>query len=96
MPWIRRKWTAKAADEWTKEDIIASILSAISYVALTIGLMLSIFNLWYGWVTLLVGIVSAVLMFYIIDPKLKAISISYEKKQKKYIEDIDRIIRWED
>lgn len=96
MPWIRRKWTPKDAEEWTKEDLFASILSALSYITLTIGLALAIFNLWYGWVTLGAGIIITYLMFYIIDPKLKVISSEYEKKQKKYIDDLDRIIRWED
>lgn len=96
MPWIRRKWTPKDAEEWTKEDLFASILSVSSYITLTIGLALAIFNLWYGWVTLGAGIVITYLMFYVIDPKLKVISSEYEKKQKKYIDDLDRIIRWED
>ncbi len=96
MAWIRRKWTAEDADEWTKEDIIASVLSAISYITLTVGVMLSIFNLWYGWVTLAIGIIATILMFYIIDPKLKTISTSYEKKQKKYLDDLERINRWEE
>lgn len=96
MPWIRRKWSPKDAEEWTKEDLIASILSALSYITLTVGLALALFNLWYGWVTLGAGIIITYLMFYVIDPKLKVISESYEKKQKKYIDDVDKIIRWEE
>ena len=95
MALIRRKWTPKEADEWTREDLFACILSVLSYITLTVGLMLALFNLWYGWATFAAGIVSTLLMFYIIDPKLKTISDSYEKKQKAYIENVDRINRWE-
>lgn len=35
-------------------------------------------------------------MIKIIDPKLKAISEDYEIKQKQYLEDLERIARWED
>ena len=31
-------------------------------------------------------------MFKIIDPKLKMVSGSFEKKQKQYIEELDRIV----
>lgn len=95
MALIRRSWTPEEADEWTKEDLYASILSVLSYITLTVGLTLALFNLWYGWVTLGFGIICTLLMIYVIDPKLKTISTSYEKKQKKILEDVDRIIRWE-
>jgi hypothetical protein len=35
-------------------------------------------------------------MIKIIDPKLKAISEDYEIKQKKYLEDLEKIARWEE
>lgn len=93
---IKRKWTAKEAEEWTKEDIIACILSIISYGTLMIGLVLTIFLRVSGYITLGIGILATLLMFYIIDPKLKAISTEYEKKEKEYLKEIEKIEEWEE
>ncbi len=41
------------------------------------------------------GVVLLLLMLWIIDPKLKAISGDYEHKQKQYLEDLEKIARWE-
>jgi len=96
MSWIRRSWKAEQADEWTKEDLIASALSVLSYIALTVGEALSLLQQVIGFIILGAAIIFIVLMIYVIDPKLKAISSDYEKKQKEYIEDLEKIIRWED
>jgi len=37
-----------------------------------------------------------VIMVKIIDPKLKAVSEDYEVKQRKYLEDLEKIARWEE
>ena len=95
MGLIRRKWTPAAADEWTREDWIAIVLSVISYVGLAIGVPLAFFTIW-GWIIVGVALAAMLLMIFIIDPKLKAVSESYEKQQKKYLEELDRQIRWED
>lgn len=96
MAWIRRKWTPAAADEWTKEDLITCILSAIAYTTLTVGFGMSLLLIPLGYVIFGVGLVSTLLMFLIIDPKLKTISDEYEKKQKDYIEHLERVTRWEE
>jgi len=94
MPFIKRNWTATEADEWTKEDWITIILSPLSYFLLTIGVALSLFLFWYGYLILVAGIVLAALMHWIIDPKLKAISAEYEKKQQDYLHDLEASVRW--
>ena len=94
MPFIRRNWTATEADEWTKEDWITIILSPLSYFLLTIGVALSLLLFWYGYLILAVGIVLAAVMHWIIDPKLKAISAEYEKKQQDYLHDLEASVRW--
>jgi hypothetical protein len=49
------------------------------------------------WVSPLgAGVVLMLVMLWIIDPKLKAISEDYEAKQKQYLEDLEKIARWED
>ncbi len=94
MPFIRRNWTAIEADEWTKEDWITIILSPLIYFLLTIGVALSLFLFWYGYLILAVGIVLTAVMHWIIDPKLKAISSEYEKKQQDYLHDLEASVRW--
>lgn len=96
MGWIKRKWTAQEADRWTKEDYITFIISPLIYFLLVIGVALSLLLLWYGWVILAVSVALLLIMVKIIDPKLKAISEDYEVKQKKYLEDLERIARWEE
>jgi hypothetical protein len=96
MGFIKREWTPHEAEEWTKEDWIAIVLSPLSYIFLTLGLAMSIFLLPAGFVYLAIGIVITVFMFYTINPKLKAISARYEKKQREYLKDLERIQRWEE
>jgi len=96
MAFIRRNWTAETADNWTKEDWFAITLSALSYVLLTVGTALSFLLLPIGFLILAVGIVVTLLMYWIIDPKLKVVSSEYEKKQKEYLKHIEEVQRWED
>lgn len=96
MGWIKKRWTAQQADQWTKEDYITFIISPLIYVLLLLGIAFSLLLLWYGWVILGVSLILLVIMIKIIDPKLKAISEDYELKQKKYLEDLEKIARWEE
>jgi len=96
MALIKRKWTAHEADEWTKEDWIAIVISPFSYILICMGLAMSLFLLPLGFILLGIGIVITVIMFYVIDPKLKAVSSGYEKKQHEYLQELERIQRWEE
>ena len=96
MKWLKRSWTPEEADEWTKEDLLASILSPLAYIALTVGVALSLLTLTIGYIVLIVGIALTLAMYFVIDPKLHKISSEYEKKQKVYLEELERIQRWED
>ncbi|MGQ9672895.1 MAG: hypothetical protein ACUVV5_07145 [Candidatus Aminicenantales bacterium] len=96
MSWIKREWTAAEADRWTKEDYLVFVISPLVYFFLAVGTALSLLLLWYGWVLLGLGVVLLLIMIWIIDPKLKAISLDYEQKQKKYLEDLEKIVRWEE
>jgi membrane protein YdbS with pleckstrin-like domain len=96
MSWIKREWTASEADRWTKEDYLVFIISPLVYVLLAVGTALSLFMLWYGWVILAASLVLLLVMIWIIDPKLKAISGDYEHKQKQYLEELEKIERWEE
>ncbi len=96
MPWIKRKWLPHEADEWTKEDWIAIVLSPLSYIFITFGLALSLFLLPFGFIMLAVGLVITAVMFWVIDPKLSSISKEYEQKQHRYLDDLEQIQRWEE
>ena len=95
MSWIKRHWTAVEADRWTKEDYLTFIISPLVNVLLIIGTALSLLLRWYGFLLLGAGVVLLLLMLGIIDPKLKASSEEYEIKQKQYLEDLEKIARWE-
>jgi len=96
MGFIRRQWTPREADEWRKEDWIAIVLSVISYITLTIGSALSFLLLPIGFLVLGIGILVTLLMYWVINPKLKMISEEYEKKQKGYLKQLEDIQKWEE
>jgi len=96
MSWIKREWTAAEADRWGKEDYLAFVISPLVYVFLALGVMFSLLLKWYGWVLLGAGFALLGILVWVIDPKLKAISLDYEEKQKEYLEELDRISRWEE
>ena len=96
MGFIKRDWTPDQADEWTKEDWIAIVLSPLSYIFLTIGTGLSLLLLPIGFILLALGIIATLLMHLVIDPKLKVISSEFEKKQHEYLEKLEESVRWEE
>jgi Sodium:solute symporter family len=90
-----KDWSPVEADEWTIHDIAASVLSALGYVAIAVGVAGSLLLQWWGFASLVSGIVFILLMFKIIDPKLKAMSVAFEQKEKEYIERAEKATRWE-
>ena len=93
---FKKVWTAEAADRWSKEDYFAFVLSPLVYFLLALGVAFSLLLRWYGWLLLGLAILLLVLLIKIIDPKLKAISEDYEIRQKDYLEDLEKIARWEE
>jgi hypothetical protein len=96
MALIRKKWTPAEADEWGREDLFAIILSPIAYIGLALGVAMSLLLLTSGFIILLASVAVIIIMHLIIDPKLKTISKEYERKQKTYLEELERIERWEE
>lgn len=96
MAFIRRTWTAREADEWTREDWIAVILSPIVYILFTIGVAMSALLMTVGFILVGLGVVLMLIMIYVINPKLDVISEDYEKKQKHYLEELEKKVKWED
>jgi hypothetical protein len=96
MSLIRRNWTPEAADNWSKEDWIAAFFSVAAYLLIAVGSTLSLLAQPAGYVLLFLGILSAGIMYYIIDPKLRAVSTDYESKQKEYLQHVEDLTRWEE
>ena len=96
MSYFRREWTPHEADEWTKEDYWAMFFSVMSYLFLTLGLAYCFLFPPLGIGLTFLGALCVWVMYVVIDPKLKTISADYETKQKKYLQDLDKNMRWEE
>jgi Na+/proline symporter len=95
-PLIRRTWTAEQADEWTREDWIAIVLSPVVFALIMIGLTKVLLLQTGGILMTLAAVAGAVVIFWVIDPKLRAVSADYEARQAHYIEALERKLRWQD
>ena len=96
MSLFRRNWTPAEADEWTKHDFWASFFAVCAYFLITVGTARALLLAWDGYVELAAGAVCTILMFKIIDPKLRVISSDYEEKQHAYLDELERKVRWEE
>jgi hypothetical protein len=94
MSFVRREWTPEEADRWSREDWIAAAFSVASYLLIMLGSALSLLALTGGYLLLGAGVVAALAMHYVIDPKLRAVSGDYEKKQKEYLRRLEELTRW--
>jgi len=88
-------WSPEEADEWTWHEVVASFFSVLSYIGVCIGTAGTILMLTWGYVTLGIGLVSVYLMYKIIDPKLKAMSAAFAKREAEYQKTVDQTMRWE-
>ena len=67
----------------------------LGYLFIIIGGTLSLLGNTFGYITLALGIAFSALMYWIIDPKLRAVSADYEEQQAKHLERLESIARWE-
>lgn len=91
---LKRDWLPEEAEAWTKEDWVTIIISPLAYALLMIGLVLSLFLRLDGLVIFLLGVAATIFLHFVIDPKLKAISSEYEKKQREYLNRLELVVRW--
>ncbi len=92
---VKRTWTPAEADDWTKEDCFAAALGVLCFVAVSVGTPYAFLLQPVGFLLLGAGTLLGLLMLWIINPKLEAVSADYEKKQKEYLERLEKIMRWE-
>jgi antibiotic biosynthesis monooxygenase (ABM) superfamily enzyme len=93
---MRRDWTPSEADSWTMEDTIAVILSPVIYFLILLGFALAFMLKTAGFVIIGVSVILTVILAWVINPKLEAISRGYEQKQKEYIEELEKKVKWTD
>jgi len=91
---LRRDWKPEEADSWTREDWLAIIISPLAYALLMIGLALLLFLRMDGLIIFLMGVGATILLHLVIDPKLRALSSEYEKKQREYLRRLELLVRW--
>jgi hypothetical protein len=95
-PLIRRVWTPEQADAWTREDWIAVILSPLVFAALMLGVTKLLLMQSGGLLLLLGAVGGAGVIYWVIDPKLRAVSSEYEAKQAAYVEQLEQRLRWQE
>ncbi len=95
-PLIRRAWTPKEAEGWSREDWIVIVLAPVVYALTMLGVALALLARPVGWAMLLSALVLGTLMYWVIDPKLRAVSVEYEERQAAYLKDLERVLRWEE
>ena len=95
MQIIKREWTPESADEMHKVDWFAIVFSVIAYISLMVGTAMSALLIPTGFFILIIGILATIIMYWIIDPKLRAISSEYEKQEKDYLLKLEEIQKWD-
>ena len=95
MNLFRRDWTPIEAEEWTAHEFWASLFSIGTYVFTALGVAGALLLQTWGFVSLALAAACLVLMLRIIDPKLRAISSEFEKREAHYLSQLDKTQRWE-
>jgi Na+/proline symporter len=95
-PLIRRSWTPEQADSWTREDWIAVVLSPLVMAALMIGVTRLVLLRPDGILLVVAAVAGTAAIYWVIDPKLRAVSSEYEAQQARYVEQLERRLRWQE
>lgn len=96
MKLFKKDWTAAEADEWTMHDFWASLLGVLAYILVTVGIIGAFLLQPWGFAAVAMALVLGLVMFFIIDPKLKAMSRAFEEKQADYLGKLEQSNRWEE
>ncbi|MCP4226323.1 MAG: hypothetical protein GY773_23550, partial [Actinomycetia bacterium] len=87
---FEKNWTPEEADMWTSHDVVAAVLSSACYILVAIGVAGTLMFRPWGYACLLGSMICGGLMFRIIDPKLKAMSVAFEQNQEEYLARMNR------
>jgi hypothetical protein len=91
----RKNWSPERADEWTIHDLLASILAVLSYALTAIGIAGALLLLTWGFIALVGAVLCIILMYLVIDPKLRVMSTTFAKQQDEFLKHVNRTTRWE-
>ena len=89
-PLIRREWTAAEARDWTREDSIAIVLSPFVMALLMLRVTGTLLLRVDGQVALVLPIAGGLLIKWLIDPKLTAVSLEHEEQLADTLRDLER------
>jgi Na+/proline symporter len=92
---FEKNWTPEDADEWTIHDVWAAGLSTACYLLVALGVAGTLLLKPWGYACLAGSAVAGWLMFRVIDPKLRALSLAFEGKQGGHLDRVNRKTRWE-
>ncbi len=92
-PFIRRSWDAVAANEWSREDWIAIVLSPTAFACILMGLTKLLLLQWSGLWLVALAVVCVGVAYWVIDPKLRAVSSDYEQRQARYLDEAETRLR---
>ncbi len=95
MKLFKKDWTPAEADEWTSHDFWASLLSVLAYTLIAVGIIGAFFLQFWGFAAIILALVLSLVVYFIIDPKLRAMSKSFNNKQDGYLEKLEQTNRWE-
>jgi len=95
MSLFKKNWTADDADRWTMHDFFACLFGVLAFVLVTLGVAGALLLQTWGFITLGLSVLFTWLTFKVIDPKLRALSESFEKKQAGFLDSVERQNRWE-
>ena len=95
-PFIRRSWTPEQTGDWTREDWIAIILSPLVMAALMIGVTKLLLLQPGGLLLVALAVIGSGVIYWVIDPKLRAVSVEYEAQQEQYVKELEQRLRWQE
>jgi hypothetical protein len=94
-PFIRRRWTAEEAQTWSREDWIAIVLSPFVFAGILFGVTGMLLMRAAGFWTALAAAAGGAIMYYAVDPKLRAVSTEYGTRQAGYLNEVERRSDWD-
>ncbi len=95
-PFIRRTWSPEQTGDWTREDWIAIVLSPLVFAALMIGVTKLLLLQAGGLLLVAAAVVGTGVIYWVIDPKLRAVSVEYEAQQEQYVKELEQRLRWQE
>jgi hypothetical protein len=75
---------------------VAIVLAPVVYGLVMLGVATALLGQASGITMLLGGVATGAVIYWVIDPKLRAISAEYEERQAEYLRDLERSMHWDD